>query len=278
MAVLNWKNINLSDVCIYDISFVSGFRKAGRTVDFNEHGRSKNAILYIEQGSADFFEEGKATKTASKGDLVLLPKGNRYVVKFKEDDTKIYLVNYNMILPDGTPVCFADEIEIIMHTMASIYIKEILSKIESSFLSEDNTAIFKRKELVYRFLSNIFQDERSMLLPDNPKFNNIVKGVRMLQKTYLENIPISHFAKACNIGVSSFRRLFTECYGTSPVNYRNQLRIKRAKLLLRDGGYTISEVAEESGFLNVAYFCRYYKKVTGESPGKILFKTKTKSE
>ncbi|MBE7038446.1 MAG: AraC family transcriptional regulator [Ruminococcaceae bacterium] len=278
MAILNWKNINISDVCIYDISFVSGFRKAGRTVNFKEHGRSKNAILYIEQGSADFFEEGKATKTASKGDLVLIPKGDRYIVKFKEDDTKIYLVNYDMILPDSTPVCFADEIEIIMHTMAAAYIKEILSKIEASFLREDNAAIFRRKELVYRLLSNIFQDEWSTLLPNNPKFSNIAKGIRMLQQTYLENIPISHIAKACNIGVSSFRRLFTECYGISPVNYRNQLRIRRAKLLLRDGGYTISEVAEESGFSNVAYFCRYYKKMVGESPGKVLFKAKSKSE
>ena len=93
----------------------------------------------------------------------------------------------------------------------------------------------------------------------------------MLQELYLENIPTSEFAKICNISVSSFRQLFTEYYGVSPIQYRNNLRIKRAISLLEDGEMNIAEVAETCGYSSEAYFCRHYKKMTGETPGETRF-------
>ena len=96
----------------------------------------------------------------------------------------------------------------------------------------------------------------------------------MLRKNYLENLSIPELAAACNISVSSFRALFTECYGMSPIQYRNRLRIKRAKTLLADGGYTVAEVAAESGFYNVSYFIRFYKKTVGETPSETQAKNK----
>ena len=50
------------------------------------------------------------------------------------------------------------------------------------------------------------------------------------------------------------------------MQYRNQLRIKHATMLLSDGEYTVAEVAELSGFSSVNYFCRLYKKIVGKTP------------
>jgi transcriptional regulator GlxA family with amidase domain len=45
------------------------------------------------------------------------------------------------------------------------------------------------------------------------------------------------------------------------------LRIERARELLSDGSLTVAEVAYASGFENIGYFCRYYRRITGEAPG-----------
>ena len=94
----------------------------------------------------------------------------------------------------------------------------------------------------------------------------ILPGALMLQQTYLENFPISKYAEACNISLTSFRSLFTQKYGMSPLQYRNHLRISRAVAMLQEGSCTVAEAAYASGFDNIGYFCRYYKKITGETP------------
>jgi len=54
---------------------------------------------------------------------------------------------------------------------------------------------------------------------------------------------------------------------TSPVKYRNALRVERAKELLRDGSFSVAEAAYASGFENIGYFCRTYRNFMGEAPG-----------
>ena len=101
----------------------------------------------------------------------------------------------------------------------------------------------------------------------------IVDGILLLEKTYLENIPISELARACHVSENTFRSLFRKQYKTSPIQYRNLLRIARARELLSEGSCTVTEAAYGSGFENVGYFCRLYKKLTGENPSRTKKKT-----
>ena len=123
--------------------------------------------------------------------------------------------------------------------------------------------IFRQKELLYRLLRylsvNSFLD--SDVIPEKIK-----RGAQLLEQFCLKDIKISDIARECYVSVSTFRRLFTKYYGISPIQYRNQLRIKHATMLLGDGEYTVAEVAELSGFSSENYFCRLYKKTVGYTP------------
>ncbi len=61
-------------------------------------------------------------------------------------------------------------------------------------------------------------------------------------------------------------RVFKQCYGISPLSYVNALRAERAKNLLRDTHFDISEIAERLGYNNLGYFSRFFKKNVGVSP------------
>ena len=89
----------------------------------------------------------------------------------------------------------------------------------------------------------------------------------MLEQTYLENLPIEKYAAESHVSVNTFRSVFQKQFGMSPLKYRNYLRIERAKELLSEGCFTVTEVAYASGFENIGYFCRYYRQLTGEAPG-----------
>jgi len=66
----------------------------------------------------------------------------------------------------------------------------------------------------------------------------------------------------------NFRRLFREYTGMSPIDYRNDLRLKNARAMLASGEYNVTEAAEASGFSNLPFFIRLYKKKFGHTPKK----------
>lgn len=274
MWLTEQKFIGGYDLCVFNIAVLSGTRTPGRTIDTrSQGGRLKNGILYITEGETHFFEENGNELTADCGKLILLPKGHRYRMQYVSPKTSFILVNFDAVSPSGTPVTLSDKLEMLTKEGADKRIANILNKMKDCSPSEDSSTVFRLKELFYRLLSVIFEED-VLIDTSKPKYANIIPGVTMLRRNYLENIAIPQLAAACNISVSSFRALFTECYGMSPIQYRNHLRIKRAKTLLADGGYTVADVAAQSGFDNVSYFIRFYKKVTGETPSETQTKNK----
>lgn len=65
------------------------------------------------------------------------------------------------------------------------------------------------------------------------------------------------------------RRLFKKATGLTPLDYLTQLRLNYAKRLLSKNGqlnYSIAEIGMMSGFYDINYFSRVFKKHTGKSP------------
>ena len=65
------------------------------------------------------------------------------------------------------------------------------------------------------------------------------------------------------------RRLFRRAYGESPLEYLITLRVSYAERLMRRNAYlhySVAEIATMSGFSDISYFSRTFKKRTGRSP------------
>ncbi len=54
--------------------------------------------------------------------------------------------------------------------------------------------------------------------------------------------------------------------GISPINYIQQLRIKKAKEMLKSDYSKISLIAETVGYSNIYHFSKTFKQITGYSP------------
>ena len=73
-------------------------------------------------------------------------------------------------------------------------------------------------------------------------------------------------ARQSGLSYDYYKELFIKKFGMSPVKYVRALRIERACELLITGQYSVSEVAEASGFDNVYYFSNVFRKHLGVSP------------
>ena len=254
----------LADVCVRNISVVFGTRPMGRTTDRRDRGRPSHGLLYMYSGQARFWTDDRQI-TVEQGELAVIPKHYRYKMQYSAATNIFFLVNFNLVSGAGEEISLWEDIAVVAKDDDTGRIYKIMTGLENSSISQNLRDVLRRKELLYRLLGIVFHPESAA--SGAQRYPQIAAGTRLLEQHYLENIPISALAQACNISVSSFRSLFTRQYGMGPVQYRNHLRIQRAAVLLADGSCTVTEAAYACGFENLGYFCRYYKRITGESPG-----------
>lgn len=86
-------------------------------------------------------------------------------------------------------------------------------------------------------------------------------------EAYLENpVSVPEIAEAAGLSKRQIERLFREKLGKTPTRYYLELRLSRARLLLRQTEMPILQVAVASGFYSASYFARCYRKFFGHSP------------
>ena len=87
-----------------------------------------------------------------------------------------------------------------------------------------------------------------------------------IMKNYMKNITVSHVADHVKLSSVYCGALFKKIEGRTLAEFMNQVRINRAIDLLETNEYTITEIAEETGFMDVYYFSNMFKKIVGTSP------------
>lgn len=251
-------------VSISDISVISGVRDQGRTVDNSQSGRKRHGFLYLRGGEVTFFVDGTAL-VASVGSLVYIPQNKNYKMVYTAEKTTYVVLNFLLRDETGADAFLFDTITAVCKAQKTDALAQVMAKFELCGPSKKMGELFRKKELMYRLLGLICDGE-SRAAREGEVDAQIARGVYLLEQTYLENLPITQFAKESYISVNTFRRVFQKQFGMSPIKYRNLMRLDRAKELLYEGSFTVAEVAYAVGFKNAGYFCRYYRKATGETP------------
>lgn len=87
-----------------------------------------------------------------------------------------------------------------------------------------------------------------------------------IQGHYRELYGVQELADALEVSKGHLHRLFLREVGVSPGRYLTLVRLSHAKRLLLHRGYSLEVVAGLCGFSGANYFCKVFKKETGETP------------
>ena len=78
--------------------------------------------------------------------------------------------------------------------------------------------------------------------------------------------PVERLARVSGVSEAHFARSFRQAFGVPPHRYLLTRRIERATALLRDTGFSVTEIAFDTGWESLGTFGRTFRDVTGESP------------
>lgn len=233
------------------------------TGDAVHSNRASHGLALNMNGEKIYKFKSGTSLTVKANDIIFLPEHSDYVV-VPEAPGDCYAINFKISeRQDFKPF--------VMHMKSGSRISDIFISAEKAFRTKKNGYSIKCKADLYSLIYAMIYEHGLTYSPSAHK-KLIAPAIEYIHNFYSEQkIGISFLAELCGIKNAYFERIFLSCYGISAIQYINRLKLERAKELLRQSDCSIKSVSEMSGFNNIYYFCRYFKKSVGLTPSEYKY-------
>jgi AraC-like DNA-binding protein len=223
------------------------------------------------------------------GESVVMPAHQEMVIDFpvatKESPTQClalgidpakihevaYKFNEQILLNDEKNIWTLEE-GVASHLTNQIEVNYLIARLVDTHTkntaSKDVLLDLMIQELIVRLLQtkakhSILNDDLQMF--SDTRIGYVVKFIR--ENLTDKNINVDQLAEKAYMSTSSFHKKFKNTLGISPIDFINSEKIKFSKkLMTRNKKMLISEIAYKSGFNNVSYFNRQFKKLEFMTP------------
>lgn len=219
--------------------------------------RNISVLSYRLSGGAEFNHRG-SKYSVSNGDVLFIPAMSEYTQR-----------------TDGERVV-AVHIDVFDAELRDFEVFSFPNKKSADAIFIDILKIWMERGAGYRYratarLAELLSEIHE--LEENGGIGNekIKCSVEYIKNNFTDpSLTVARVAAASNFSETYFRRIFTAAFGKTPISYITELRIDYAKRLLRNGCYTVGEVAEKCGFNDVKYFSTAFKKHTSMTPRRYM--------
>ena len=128
------------------------------------------------------------------------------------------------------------------------------------------TAQIKTKIILLQFILEMW--ERGFVIENDKSGRNTIEKemISYIQQNFMEKISLKEFGEQFHLSEKYISRYFKEHFHITLSQYITHLRLEYAKQLLQDTDTPVTEIAMQSGYQNVSYFIRSFRKTYGVSP------------
>ncbi len=109
-------------------------------------------------------------------------------------------------------------------------------------------------------------DQRRMLLGMGVTNSVVQKAVSLMEAAIEEPVALSELTRRTGVSQRQLERLCKRYLGATPAQYYVQLRLERARRMLRQTDMSVAEVAIACGFVSLSHFAKVYRRHYGLSP------------
>lgn len=121
--------------------------------------------------------------------------------------------------------------------------------------------------------------ERSLHSLAKEKENNVLAEIviRFLESRIGETLTLEEISQSLHISKTRLKDEFKQQTGRSVMSYYANLKIEKAKTMIREEHMNFSQIAEAIGFNGPHYFSKAFKKATGMNPSEYARSVKARS-
>lgn len=252
---------------------------AGRSFQIPVHWHDELEIIYVKSGFLTVNISGE-NYIGKPGDAFVVSPGNLHFmgsqtgtvdyftflfplkyIAFRSDDMLddklIEPLNsgHLMISPE-----IKDTVKEQCEQLAGVYAAEI-DESESKI-----TGQIKKKIILLQFIHELWK--KGFIVENDTTGRNTVEKemISYIQQNYTGKILLREFGEQFHLSEKYISRYFKEHFHITLSQYVTYLRLEHAKQMLQETDISVTEVAMQSGYQNISYFIRSFKKTYGVSP------------
>jgi AraC-like DNA-binding protein len=132
------------------------------------------------------------------------------------------------------------------------------------FSDEQVKALLELLELAGNYI--VESENKILFLESAAEKDRISLARKFIERNYQNKITVADIARAVYQSESYFSHQFKNETGISVIQYLNRYRIEKAKELLRDSSFSITDIASKTGFQNLTHFNRIFKSLEQKCP------------
>ncbi len=251
--------INELRKCDFQLSKIDIFHQKPRYRQLKVSRRGTNSFLFILHGHCTYSYEGGSFELVP-GSVVYLPYGSTHTLDVHSDDLAFHRVDFHLTV-NNEVVLFSTVPQKMCHSMQEECGEAVQALLTHCQFVHNS---IRKTELMCTIVRTLATK------PANARRERLAPAIQYLLEHLTDIIDCSQLAQVCSLGSAQFYNLFREEYHVTPLEYRDNILINRAVILLQNGAFSVAEVAETLGFESVSYFSRFFKKHRGVSPSKVL--------
>lgn len=234
------------------------FAKSGREI-YRPHGRDDWLLFYIAKENETFYL--RDTVTAGAGSFVIFAPGECQHHLYEGSKTaEFYYVHFKC--EDGVVLDTSRVYELPFDRRICDIFEELLEETVQKAPQYQKLCAYKLLELLTLLEREVGHNAH----PQKESYDRIAAVIAHMNRFYASELTLCDYAAMCSMSKYHFLRVFGQIVGTTPLDYRNNIRLEHAAELLTDKRLSVEEIGRQTGFASASYFSSAFKKKFGLSP------------
>lgn len=226
---------------------------------FFDGARKSCGIILGLSGECEFRISGAGKITLLSGELLFLPEGISYAMR-----PITTFLHYTVNFTAEKHILLSSPFKLKTERFQDV--KSEFSGLSRIWEQKEYGYLMRSLGITYQLLADMLFERDMGELAKSRDYVRLLPAKQYIESRFTEKFTIAELARLADMSETNFRRAFDRTFGKTPIAYRDNLRLLKARDMLSVGHYTAAEVAAACGFEDPGYFSRFYKRKTGTTP------------
>jgi len=174
---------------------------------------------------------------------------------FREDYPQLEVTGELFEIDDKRFTCSGGTatLDLMLSLIAEKHSRELATQVAEQFIHERIRDTHDHQRM----------DLRGRLGISHPKLLNVVA---LMEKHLEEPMARAELARQTGLSIRQLERLFRKYMGRTPTRYYQELRLQRARTLLKQTSLSVLDVALACGFVSASHFSKCYRECFAKTP------------
>ena len=237
---------------------------------FKSHKHREHEVIYVNSGCCTLDIEGTLVSLKKDDAIVINPGHSHNFMVDMRKGCRITQVEFQVegISEEELKLSFFERDAAYYTINDAVELCRIMESIcQYNYQCEKDTIYYPLIRYAFAqliLLCSFYREQRKNVT--NYHDDKVDGVISYIESHYTDNLDMEEVALKYRVSSRYIRREMMKRKGLSCSEYITMLRVARAKRLLRDTKYSITEVALQSGFSSAQYFCRIFSKSAGMTP------------